>query len=120
MNLVADESIERIIVDRLRLDGHEIFSIAESRPSVTDDAVLAEAAQRNAILLTADKDFGELVYRLRRVNSGVVLTRLAGVSNETKADVVSITFRDHASELQGAFCVITPHSIRVRKKMTLP
>jgi len=80
MNIVADESVEGEVVDRLRSDGHDVTYVAEMAPGVTDQAVLDEANNRSAVLLMADKDFGELVYRLNRMHGGVVLTRLIGLS----------------------------------------
>ena len=63
MNLVADEGVDRAVVERLRRDGHEVVYVAELSPSVADEEVLQEANARSAVLLTADKDFGELVFR---------------------------------------------------------
>ncbi len=67
------------------------------------------------MLLTAAKDFGELVFRLRRVASGVVLVRLSGLSPSSKADIVSRAIAQHTLELLGSFTVITPTAIRIRK-----
>lgn len=78
MNLLADESVDQPVVDRLRAEGHAVLSIAEMEPSISDEAVLTLANQRGAGLLTADKDFGELVFRQGRVSAGVLLLRLAG------------------------------------------
>jgi predicted nuclease of predicted toxin-antitoxin system len=64
MMLLADESVDRPIVERQRQDGHNTVYVAELSPSVTDDEVLQEANNRDALLLTEDKDFGGLVYRL--------------------------------------------------------
>lgn len=61
MNLLADESVDRQIVDRLRQDGHAVRYIAEMEPGVSDDTVLDLAYRESILLLTADKDFGELV-----------------------------------------------------------
>lgn len=63
MKFLADESVDYQIVDRLRQDGHEIWYVAEMEPGISDDAVLDEANKKMAILLTSDKDFGELVFR---------------------------------------------------------
>ena len=60
MNLLADESVEREIVERLRAEGHDVVYIAELAPSITDDEVLDEANARSALLVTGDKDFGEV------------------------------------------------------------
>jgi predicted nuclease of predicted toxin-antitoxin system len=90
MIFLADENVDQPIVDQLRADGHEVFSVTELEPSIPDDAVLSLASEHQCLLITADKDFGELVYRQQRVNSGVVLLRLEGLSSSTKAIVISL------------------------------
>jgi predicted nuclease of predicted toxin-antitoxin system len=89
MNLVADESVDRPIVERLRQEGHDVVYVAELTPSIADDQVLQEANSRSALLLTADKDFGELVFRQHRVHAGVVLLRISGLTETLKADSVA-------------------------------
>jgi predicted nuclease of predicted toxin-antitoxin system len=84
-------------------------------PNITDDEVLDQTNAQTARLVTADKDFGELAYRLGRIHEGVILTRLAGLSPAAKAEAVSQLFRDHAAELAGAFSVIAPGSVRIRR-----
>jgi predicted nuclease of predicted toxin-antitoxin system len=116
MNFLADESVDRPVVDRLREDGHDVLSVAEMEPSLADETVLAMANQRDALLLTADKDFGELVFRQRRVSMGIVLIRLAGLSPATKVMAVSTAICEHASELRHAFTVISPGMVRIRPK----
>jgi len=116
VNLLADESIDRQIVDRLREDGHLVRYVAEMDPAISDDAVLDLANREEAVLFTADKDFGELVVRQRRIASGVVLIRLAGLSPTTKAEVVASAINKHTTELARAFAVITPGAIRIRRR----
>lgn len=118
MNLVADEGIDKPIVDRLRQDGHDVVYIAEAAPSMSDEAILALANTQQAILVTRDKDFGELVYRMQRVTHGVILVRLDGLQPETKAAVVAHAIAVHGSEMIGAFTVISPGSIRIRQKLS--
>ena len=115
MNLLADESVDRQIVDQLSLDGHRVLYVAEMAPGISDDAVLDLANQEGVVLLTADKDFGELLFRQRRATRGVVLVRLAGLSPERKAGLVSSAIRQRTSQLTGAFTVITPGMVRVRR-----
>jgi predicted nuclease of predicted toxin-antitoxin system len=115
MNLLADESVNRQTVERLRQEGHDVLYIAEMEPGISDDAVLARANERGALLLTADKDFGELVFRQKLVNSGVVLLRLAGLAPETKAEIAADVLRDREAELLQAFSVISPGMVRIRR-----
>ena len=116
MNFVADESVEQLVIDRLRADAHDVYSIDELAPGALDEFVLSIAASQQRLLITSDKDFGELVFRLGRANQGVVLLRLVGLSNELKADSVSEALRLHGSEFPGAFVVIEPGRIRIRKQ----
>lgn len=115
MKLLADESVDGPIVDRLRAEGHHVWYVAEMEPGISDDAVLTLANRETAPLLTADKGFGELVFRQRRTTSGVALIRLAGLSSTGKAEVVVSAISNHASELLQAFTVITPHTVRIRR-----
>ena len=87
MNLLADEGIDKPIVDRLRQEGHAFVYIAEAAPSMPDEAILAMANAQQAVLVTHDKDFGELVYRMNQLTKGVILVRLDGLQPETKAEV---------------------------------
>lgn len=116
MNLFVDESVDRQIVERLRREGHEVLYVAEMEPGISDDIVLARANEKNALLVTADKDFGELVFRLGKVNAGVLLIRLAGLSFDKKAEIVSDALRDHGEEFPRAFTVVSPGMIRIRQK----
>jgi hypothetical protein len=50
MNLVADENIDRQIVERLRHDGHVVDWVAEVSPSISDEAVL-QLVQRQPLIL---------------------------------------------------------------------
>jgi len=115
MIVLADESVDFPIVDRLRGDGHSVAYVAELSPSISDDAVLQQANGQGALLLTADKDFGELVFRQNRIHGGVILIRLLGMLAEIKAEIVAETMRDRAAELPGAFTVISPGMVRIRR-----
>ena len=116
MNLVADEGVDRAVVERLRQDGHHVVYVAELAPSIADEEVLRHANTENAVLLTADRDFGALVFRQGLAHSGVVLLRLAGLANTTKAEIVAEVCRTRAAELIGAFSVVSRGQVRIRRR----
>lgn len=66
MNFLADENVDRQIVERLRCVGFNVRYIAETDAGISDDEVLDLANSEESLLLTADKDFGELVFRLKK------------------------------------------------------
>lgn len=114
MILLADENIDRPIVERLRQEGYNVLYVAEMAPGISDVDVLDMARKENAILLTSDTDFGELVFRQKRISSGVVLFRLAGLLPLKKAKIVFSAINSHADEIPLSFTVVTPGAIRIR------
>jgi predicted nuclease of predicted toxin-antitoxin system len=114
LKFVADESVDFQIVSRLRTDGHEVLYIAETHSGASDDSVLAQANLQSAVLLTADKDFGDLVFRQRLISSGILLLRIAGLSQDGKAAIVAEAISKHGSAMPGRFTVLTSTTLRIR------
>lgn len=117
MKLFADENLDRSLVDRLRDEGHDVLYAAEMELGMEDDVVLQRANERQALLVTEDKDFGELVFRQGLVHAGVVLVRLSGLSIPAKADAVALVLRQHGPKLVGCFSVIAPGILRMRRHL---
>lgn len=116
MNLIADENVDKLIVETLRQDGHNVLYVAEFAPSIDDETVLDQANQNDALLITEDKDFGELVFRQGRIHMGVVLIRLDGLSKQAKAKSISNVFANQSPQLLEAFSVISPGRVRIRRR----
>jgi predicted nuclease of predicted toxin-antitoxin system len=113
MNILADENIALPVVELLRQEGHNIWYTIQGK-SISDEVVLEFANRQKALLLTDDKDFGEIVVRHRLTTSGVLLVRLAGLSPLRKAEIVAQVIREHGETLLNAFTVITPKKVRSR------
>jgi len=116
MKIVADEGVDRQVVEGLRRENHEVIYVAELAPGINDDEVLRLANDGGAVLLTADKDFGELVFRLKRVAGGIVLLRLEGFPPDMKSAIVANAIREHGLQIHGAFSVISAGAIRIRPR----
>ncbi len=118
MKLLADESVERQVIEQLRQDGFDVTYIAEIEPSISDETVFKLANEKKCLLITSDKDFGELVFKADKLNlSGVVLLRLAGLSAESKIQTISSAFQSNISAFSKAFSVIEPGRVRIRAKI---
>ena len=114
MRFLADENFPRPALGALRKAGWDVFSIAEECPGVPDEDVAALCAGQQRILLTFDKDFGELVFhRGLPAGSGVVLFRITPDSPEEAADL-ALALVQSQPDLAGSFCVVTRDRIRVR------
>jgi predicted nuclease of predicted toxin-antitoxin system len=113
MRILADECMGAHVIRRLRDDGHAVDYIAESAPSLSDEAVLKFSFEGTLLLLTRDKDFGELVFREHRGHVGVVLVRLAQFSAAMESETVSHCLLTYGDTLLTRFTVITPSGIRM-------
>ena len=115
LSLLADENIDQRLVSSLRLAGIFVYSVAESSPGITDEEVMRLSENLSAMILTDDKDFGEIVFRKQRSCRGIVLLRLTGVDYSRKADHVIKVIDRYGSEMIGKFVVITAERVRMRK-----
>jgi predicted nuclease of predicted toxin-antitoxin system len=114
MRFLADECCDAALVDALRGDGHDVLYAIESLRGATDDDLLTRAVSEHRILLTEDKDFGELVYRLRRPAHGIVLLRFAVGDRALKVPRLRYLLEQEAERLPGAFVVLEVDKVRVR------
>ena len=115
MLLLANENCPRGLVEALREDGHNVLWARETLPGTVDEGVLARARREGRILVTFDKDFGELAFRSRLpADSGVVLLRIPPLSEEYVVSKVKEALRTRGDWV-GHFSVIEPHRIRMIK-----
>lgn len=77
--------------------------------------MLRIAFEEDRILITRDKDFGELVFRLHKLHAGVILIRLEGYTTQERGKIVCTTVKLYLDKLSDAFTVIQPKLVRIRK-----
>ncbi len=114
MRFLADENISRSMVERIRDMGHVVDLVASSHQGAMDSVVLRMSTDDNEVLLTEDKDFGELVFRQRQATTGVILIRLHGWPRDRKAELVMSTIAAYGPALVGSFTVIGTDRVRIR------
>ena len=114
MRFLADENVSATVIAELRKAGHDVFSVMESMRAAKDLEVISHARLENRILITHDKDFGELAFKLgMTVSSGIVLIRLTGSSPEQDNPHILKVLLSQI-DFAGKFTVITDDKIRVR------
>jgi predicted nuclease of predicted toxin-antitoxin system len=120
MRLCANENVPEDCVKKLRQDGHDVLWIRESAPGSSDLDVLARAHEENRLLVTFDKDFGQLVFRRgAKASHGIILFRISQPSSVAIAERVStaLALRDDWS---GHFSVVDEFGIRMRTLPAIP
>ncbi|MCD6186423.1 MAG: DUF5615 family PIN-like protein [Deltaproteobacteria bacterium] len=119
MKFLADECCDTGLVTSLRKDGHDVLYILEKKPGISDDEVLLDAYNEGRILLTEDKDFGGLVYRLKKPSKGIILIRMDVKKRQMKWFRLKKLIEDYAERLPGHFVVIDSHKFRFRPLLFL-
>jgi predicted nuclease of predicted toxin-antitoxin system len=114
--IVVDESVDYSVVTELRSKGYNVYAVVEKLPSIPDKEVLSVAFQNNALLITEDKDFGELVYRFQLPHKGILLVRMIASTSEEKAISVSAALIKCTDQLLNSFTVLDEKKIRIRKQ----
>jgi predicted nuclease of predicted toxin-antitoxin system len=114
LRVSANENVPGAAVAALRAHGHDVWWCAETSPGLTDHEVLDRAYADRRIVLTFDKDFGELVFQRGLPAAGVVLFRVAASSPEAMADLVVRFVTDYADALANHFSIVSDDPARVR------
>ncbi len=114
MNLLADECCDALVVEGLRGDGHDVLYVKEIARGTDDDTVLQMAAGQQRVLLTEDKDFGELVVRLKLSAYGIVLLRMNPADSAAKLARLRHLLQHHTQRLPGSFVVLREKKARFR------
>ncbi len=114
MRWLADECINSALVDRLRGAGHDVLYVAESASGGTDAEVLQRANDEGRLLLTEDKDFGELVFRMEITAPGLVLLRIDPEKHLLKWNRLEAAVAHFGGRLFGRYLVIEEARFRSR------
>src|SRR5688572_8560261 len=119
MRFLLDENVDLPLADYLNEQGHDATAVARDYArSIKDQEVLEIARAEGRILITNDKDYGDLIYRQQLEHTGVIFFRLRGESIPAKIARLEEVLADHADDLaDAAYIVVTDRRIRVRKRV---
>ena len=114
MRLLADENLARDTVGALRQLGHDVSWVREETPGSSDERVLQKATSEARIIVTFDKDFGELAFRSRLpVSAGIILLRVRAVDPTLLTQIVVAAIQSR-TDWAGQFSVVEADRLRMR------
>ena len=113
MRFLVDESCDAVFPRALCKAGWDVRSVSERCLGAADSEVIALACSDDRILVTEDKDFGQLVFASGRGHCGVVLLRYPFPLAERMAAALVALAMEHGSNLAEAFVVLRPGSARI-------
>jgi hypothetical protein len=115
MRFLADESCDFAVVRALRAAGHDVRAVADGSAGVDDDIVLDAAIQDDRVLLTEDKDFGQLFYANARPSGSVILMRFPARVRTGLPPAVVELIGQQGERLPGCFVVMQPGRTRINR-----
>jgi predicted nuclease of predicted toxin-antitoxin system len=118
VRFLADESCDALLVRALREAGHDVVSIAETLAGAADRVVLELAVASARVLLTRDKDFGELVFVAGARTRGVLLIRYPPLARSALPQLVLELAAARETELLTSFVVLAPSGVRITRLPT--
>src|SRR5258708_6648609 len=113
MRFLVDECTGPAVAQWLRERNHEVFSVSDEAPGLKDQDILAKAVQENWIVITNDKDFGDLVFRDGLPHRGIIVLRLDNERLPHKIAALERLLDSHGEDLIGHFTVVRESLIRV-------
>ena len=114
MRFLADENLHADLVAWLRSGGHDVSSAAETLAGESDEVVLRHAREENRVLITDDKDFGELVVHRRLSTAGVLLLRMKSPKVRLRVERLTAVWSTIEARTTGSFVVVSDYKVRVR------
>ena len=100
---------------RCAVPAPDVVAVAEVVPRALDEAVIELAILEDRVVLTEDKDFGQLVYGSGRPSSGVILLRFPGRARSSIPEAVLRVVNEQGARLAGAFTIVQPGRLRIRR-----
>jgi predicted nuclease of predicted toxin-antitoxin system len=115
MKFVIDVGVGRSVEMQLAADGYEVLPVRDRDPHLPDREILRWAVQEQAIVVTMDKDFGDLIWKERLPHAGVMLLRMEDATGAEKADAMRRIVREFGTELPHNFTVFKNDRLRISR-----
>ena len=107
MRFLVDECAGPALARWLSSEGHNVFSVFEEARGISDETVIKRACNEDRILITTDKDFGELIFREQKIHNGVILLRLGDEQSVNKISVLKRLLSHYKGRLVNSWLIIS-------------
>lgn len=114
MRILIDVGVGKAVEEWLRKQGYDVLAVRDLDPRLPDSVILHRAVIEQRLVITMDKDFGELVYQSGQPHAGVLLLRLEEADSRKKVSIVKKIFTRYAQQLIGSFSVYQRGRLRIR------
>ena len=113
MKFIVDECTGPGVARWLYSQNYDVFSVYEQARGMSDEYILKKAVIENRILITNDRDFGEMVFRKKKPHKGIVFLRLEDERAANKIKFLTLLLNKFSDQLPGNFVVVTEKNVRI-------
>jgi predicted nuclease of predicted toxin-antitoxin system len=115
LKFLVDVGVSKRVEKWLLDHGYDTKNVRDVDPRMSDREILKIAVSERRMVITMDKDFGELVYNSGLLHGGVLLLRLEEAKADEKILVLEKILEKYADNLLNKFCVFKDGKLRIRK-----
>jgi len=113
MRFLVDECTGPTVARWLLDQGHEVFSVYDQARGLEDDTLIQKAFQEVWVLITNDKDFGEMIFRQGLPHHGVIFLRLDDERAASKIITLAKLLTEYADRIENHFVVVNEDNVRI-------
>ncbi|MFP4347313.1 MAG: DUF5615 family PIN-like protein [Thermodesulfobacteriota bacterium] len=115
LKFLVDVGVGKKVEEYLQNEGYDTKAVRDLDPSMEDKKIVVLANDENRMVITMDKDFGELVYHSAMGHRGILLLRLEDATGDEKLGAVREILKCYSDRMIGCFCVLQKDKFRIRK-----
>lgn len=115
MKFLVDECVGPTVAKWLKQNNYDVISSYDNLLGLDDNSVLKKALIETRIIITCDKDFGEMIFKNKMQHCGVILLRLNDERPSNKINILDSILKNYSHDLFGNFVVATETTIRISK-----
>lgn len=113
--IIIDENVDQVLIDQIGSENYKLFSIREQQPGISDREVIKIAKSKKGLVITEDKDFGELVFSHNIRDCSVIFLRYDKSDYDQIKKNIIIVLKSYYLNPGHFFITITKKKIRIRK-----
>lgn len=114
MKFLVDVGVGKKVERWLKENGYDVKSARDINPKAKDSEILKFAVNEDRMVITMDKDFGELVYNSGKLHSGVMILRLEDANGDQKVKIVKKILTEYSDKIKNKFCVFQDERLRIK------
>lgn len=114
LTFLVDVGVGKGIERYLQEEGYDTKAVRDIDPRMEDEEIIRTAVMENRMVITMDKDFGELVYHSSMQHSGILLLRLEDATGTEKSQVVKYIMGNYSDRIKNCFCVFQNDKFRIK------